>query len=113
MPSKASTETLAQFERRAFARYFVFDLHFPLVAVVLLSGVCVWLMHGRVAHGVIAAWLAFSVIANAARELFMWRSRKRMDDPQRHADVLLVYTLSSLASGVSWGTFACDTRARI
>lgn len=99
------SQTLAQFERRAFAHYFVFDLHFPLVAVVLLSSVCIWLMHGRVGNGVIAAWAVFSLIANAAREAFMWRSRTRMDDPQRHADVLLVYTLSSLASGASWGAF--------
>lgn len=105
MAPKTQTQTLAQFERQAFAHYFVFDLHFPLVAVVLLSSVCMWLMHGRVANGVIAAWAVFSVIANAARELFMWRSRTRMDDPQRHADVLLVYTLSSLASGASWGAF--------
>lgn len=105
MAPKTQTQTLAQFEKQAFAHYFVFDLHFPLVAVVLLSSVCMWLMHGRVANGVIAAWAVFSVIANAAREAFMWRSRTRMDDPQRHADVLLVYTLSSLASGASWGAF--------
>lgn len=105
MPSKTSLETLKQFERRAFAHYFVFDLHFPLVAVALLSGACMWMMYGRVANGVIAAWAVLSLVANAAREVFMWRSRTRMDDPKRHCDVLRVYTVSSLASGVSWGVF--------
>ncbi|CAM8671791.1 BaeS Signal transduction histidine kinase [Comamonadaceae bacterium] len=105
MSSKTPSETLKQFERRAFAHYFVFDLHFPLVAVALLSGVCVWMMYGRVANEVIAAWAVLSLVANAAREVFMWRSRTRMDDPKRHSDVLRVYTVSSLASGVSWGVF--------
>lgn len=105
MPTTQPQETLAQFERRAFAHYFVFDLHFPIGAVVLLSGICAWMMHGRVANGLVVAWVVFSAVANAAREVFMWRSRAHMDDPQRHTDVLRVYTVSSLASGLSWGAF--------
>lgn len=98
-------ETLEQYERRSFARYFVFDLHFPLVAVTLLTGVCVWLLRERVSAGVIAAWVVFSVLANFARETYMWRARPRMDSPRTHAAVLQVYSWSSLASGLSWGTF--------
>jgi len=97
---------LAAYERRAFARHFVFDLHFPLVAVALLTGVCVWLMHGRVSGALIAVWLGFSVVANLTREVFMWRSRPHMEDGRRHLAVLRAYTWSSLASGLTWGTFA-------
>ena len=97
---------LATYERQAFARHFAFDLHFPLAPVVMLTLVCAWLMHGRVAHGLIVAWLGFSAVANLARETFMWHTRPRLETHQRHALILTAYTWSSLASGLTWGAFA-------
>ena len=97
---------LATYERQAFGRYFAFDLHFPLAPVILLTLVCAWLMHGRVAHGLIVAWLGFSAVANLARETFMWHTRPRLETHQRHALILTAYTWSSLASGLTWGAFA-------
>ena len=97
---------LATYERQAFGRYFAFDLHFPLAPVILLTLVCAWLMHGRVADGLIAAWLGFSAVANLAREAFMWHTRPRLESHQRHGLILTVYTWSSLASGLTWGAFA-------
>jgi len=105
MPMKNECTTLAQYEQRAFAHYFVFDLHFPLAAVTLLAGVCTWLMHGHVSNALLAAWVGFAVVANLARELYMWYSRPHMEEPHRQASVLKVYTWSSLASGLTWGAF--------
>lgn len=105
MPPKNECTTLAQYEQRAFAHYFVFDLHFPLAAVTLLAGVCAWLMHGHVPNALLAAWVGFAVVANLARELYMWYSRPHMEEPHRQATVLQVYTWSSLASGLTWGAF--------
>jgi signal transduction histidine kinase len=96
---------LTTYEQRAFARHFAFDLHFPLAGVAVLTLVCAWLMHGRVANPLILAWLAFSVLANLAREGFMWHTRPRLESHQRHAAVLRAYTWSSLASGLTWGAF--------
>ena len=96
---------LTTYEQRAFARHFAFDLHFPLAGVAMLTMVCAWLMHGRVANGPIGAWVAFSVLANLAREAFMWRTRPRLESHQRHTAVLRAYTWSSLASGLTWGGF--------
>jgi signal transduction histidine kinase len=106
MPPDTTALALAQYEEQAFARHFVFELKFPLLSVVALTAVCAWLLHGRVADGLIAAWLGFSVVANTAREVFIWHTRPRLDSPQRHAAVLRVYRWSSLASGLTWGTFA-------
>ncbi len=97
---------LAQFEERAFARHFVFDLRTPLVSVALLIAVCAWLMHGRVPNIWIAAWVGAGVVVNLAREAFIGHMRTRMDSPQRHVAVLRVSIWSSLASGLTWGAFA-------
>lgn len=97
---------LSTYEQRAFARHFAFDLHFPLFSVAMLTVVCAWLMHGRVDNALIGAWLGFSVLANLAREAFMWHTRPRLESHQRHAAVLRAYTWSSLASGLTWGAFA-------
>ncbi len=105
MSTNNPSMSLAQYEQRAFAHYFVFDLHFPLVAVALLAAVCAWLMHGNVSNALLATWLGFAVVANLARELYMWKSRPHMEDPHRQAAVLKVYTWSSLASGLTWGAF--------
>ncbi|WP_176452061.1 HAMP domain-containing sensor histidine kinase [Rhodoferax sp. TH121] len=105
MPTKSERTPLAQYEQRAFAHYFVFDLHFPLAAVSFLTVVCAWLMHGHVPNALLAAWVGFAVVANLARELYMWHSRPHMEEPYRQATVLQVYTWSSLASGLTWGAF--------
>ncbi|WP_294764962.1 HAMP domain-containing sensor histidine kinase [uncultured Rhodoferax sp.] len=105
MPTKSERTPLAQYERRAFAHYFVFDLHFPLAAVAFLTAVCAWLMHEHGSIILIAAWVGFAVVANSVREMYMWRSRAHMEDPRRQASVLQVYTWSSLASGLTWGAF--------
>jgi signal transduction histidine kinase len=106
MHPKDHKDAHARYEQRAFAHYFVFDLHFPITAVALLTCVCIWLMHERVSTSMIAAWTGFSVVANSARELFMWQSRSHMEEHQRHLAVLSVYAWSSLASGITWGIFA-------
>lgn len=101
----SSVDDLAAFERQAFAHYFVFDMHFPMLAVALLSGACIWLMYGRVSTTLIAVWLGFNVVNHLAREIFMRQSRTHMEDRLRHVAVLRVETWSSLASGVTWGAF--------
>lgn len=103
----SSAPDLAAYERQAFARYVVFDLQTPLWNIALLMAVCVWLMHGRVPDIWIAAWLAFGVTTNLAREIFIRRMRARLDsEPQLHATVLRAYPWFSLASGLTWGAFA-------
>ena len=105
MASAPSPDALQHYEQRAFARYFVHDIHFPLLGMALLCAVSAWLLHGRVPEGWIAAWLVLAVAGNAGREGFLHWVRPRLEAEQRHALVLQVFVGSSVVTGVTWGLF--------
>ena len=98
--------TLAQYEEQAFALYFVNDIRYPYVSVTLMSFVSAWLMHGKVSDTVIALWLAAGAGASALRELFLQRMKPWLAQGQGHATILRGFALSSLVTGLIWGTFA-------
>jgi signal transduction histidine kinase len=104
VPTSPTTD-LAAYERQAVARHLVFELRTPLLSLALMYGACAWLMHGRVPHAWVAAWLAFGVAASVTRECFVWWIRPRMDSSPSHTTVLGVYPWLSLASGIAWGAF--------
>lgn len=99
------SDALRHFEVRAFARYFVHDIHFPLLGMAALCAASAWLLHGRVPNGWIVAWLALAVLGNAGREGFLHWVRPRLETEQRHALVLQVFVASSVVTGLTWGLF--------
>lgn len=100
-------DALAQYEERAFARYFVHDIHFPLLGMAALCLASAWLLHGRVPNAWIAAWLALCVAGNLGREGFLRHVRPRLESEQLHGRVLHVFVWSSVVTGVTWGSFVC------
>jgi signal transduction histidine kinase len=105
MAEPSEQDALNQYEQRAFARYFVHDIHFPLVAMTLLSLVSAWLMWGTVPPVAIVLWLLAGALCNLLRELFVRHIKPRLESEQKHALVLHVFAASSLLTGTVWGAF--------
>jgi signal transduction histidine kinase len=103
---KNQVGTLAQYEEKAFALYFVNDIRYPYVSVTVMSLVSAWLMHGKVSDTVIAIWLLFGMGASALREGFVQHMKPQLAQGRGHAVILQGFALSSLITGLIWGTFA-------
>jgi signal transduction histidine kinase len=99
-------ETLEAFQERAFARYVLFDMPFPIAGTALLLLLIAWLMHGKVGNGTIAAWLLFGVLSVAARELFVRRMKALVSQGHGHATTLRWIALFSVPIGAISGAFA-------
>lgn len=97
--------TLAQYEEKAFALYFVNDIHYPYVSVTLMSMVSAWLMYGHVPTIAIVAWIVIGGSASLLRELFVYRMKPRLAKGEGHATILQGFALSSLITGAVWGAF--------
>ena len=106
MPDKTPTATLAQYEQRAFALYFVNDIRYPYVSVTLMSLVSAWLMHGKVPNAAIAVWFVAGIAASALRELFVRRMKPQLAQERGHATILRGFAISALVTGLIWGAFA-------
>lgn len=106
MPEKTPTTTLAQYEEKAFALYFVNDIRYPYVSVTLMSLVSAWLMHGKVPNAAIAAWFVVGIAASALRELFVRRMKSQLALGRGHATILRGFAVSALVTGLIWGAFA-------
>jgi signal transduction histidine kinase len=98
-------DALTLYEQRAFARYFVHDIHFPLVAMTMLSLVSAWLMWGSVPPMAIVLWVLAGALSNLLRELFVRHIKPRLEPEHKHAQVLHVFAASSLFTGTVWGAF--------
>ena len=98
--------SLAQYEEKAFALYFVHDIHYPYVSVTLMSLVSAWLMYGHVSTVAIVAWLVIGGAASLVREVFVHRMKPRLAQGQGYATILRGFAWSSLVTGAIWGAFA-------
>lgn len=98
-------DALTQYEERAFARYFIHDIHFPLIAMTLLSLVSAWLMYGKVPLSAIVAWVVMAAVSNLLREGFVRYMKPRLEPQQKYALVLHVFACSSLLTGSVWAAF--------
>lgn len=103
---KKQAGSLARYEERAFALYFVNDIHYPYVSVTLISLVGAWLMHGKVSNVAIAIWFFVGGALNLLREGFVRYMKPRLNQGQGHAAVLRGFAVSSLLTGATWGAFA-------
>ena len=63
MKPAAPAESLEVFQTKAFARHMLFDFPFPMTGTVLVLGLMGWVLHGRVANALIAAWISVAVSA--------------------------------------------------
>lgn len=61
MPQKDPSETLETYKEKAFARYVLYDLPFPILGTVMVVLLIGWLMYGKVSNLAIAAWTLFVV----------------------------------------------------
>ena len=75
-------DALTQYEERAFARYFIYDIHFPLIAMTLLSLVSAWLMYGKVPLSAIVTWVVMAAVSNLLREGFVRYMKPRLEPQQ-------------------------------
>lgn len=98
--------SLAQYEEKAFALYFVHDIHYPYVSVTLMSMVSAWLMYGHVSTVAIVAWIVIGGGASLLREVFVHRMKPRLAQGQGHATILRGFAVSSFVTGAIWGAFA-------
>lgn len=107
-PSRPSqpAESLAAFQEKAFARYVLFDMPFPIAGTALLLLLIAWLMHGKVGNGAIAAWLLVGSVSVAARELFVRRMKVLVSQGHGHATTLRGLALFSVPIGAISGAFA-------
>lgn len=106
MSQSTQATTLAQYEEQAFALYFVNDIRYPYVSVTLMTVVAAWLLHGKVADGVIALWVGTGIVASVLREIFVRRMKQQLAKGLGHALILRVFAASSLVTGLIWGAFA-------
>jgi signal transduction histidine kinase len=98
--------SLAQYEEKAFALYFVNDIHYPYVSVTLMSLVGAWLMHGKVSNVAIAVWFIVGGALNLLREGFVRYMKPRLNQGQGYAAIMQGFAVSSLLTGATWGAFA-------
>lgn len=98
-------QTLAQYEERAFALYFVNDIRYPYVSVTLMSAVSAWLMHGKVSDWIIALWLAVGIGISVLREGFVLYMKPKLARGQGHATILHGFAVSSFLTGMIWAVF--------
>lgn len=98
--------SLAKYEERAFALYFVNDIHYPYVSVTLMSLVGAWLMYGNVPTAAIAAWIFVGGALSLLRELFVRYMKPQLEQGHGYAAIMRGFAISSLFTGATWGAFA-------
>ncbi len=69
MAMQPPADSLQAFEKRAFALYFVNDIHYPYISITLVSLVAVWLMYGHVPTWHIAIWFIAGSCTSSQRWL--------------------------------------------
>jgi signal transduction histidine kinase len=105
-PTSLPDETLEVFQQKAFARYVLFDMPYPVAGAALLMLLLAWLMHGKVGNGAITAWLLLGTVTVAARELFVRRMKVHVSQGHGHATALHGIALFSVPLGALSGAFA-------
>lgn len=106
MPQKDPSETLETYKEKAFARYVLYDLPFPILGTVMVVLLIGWLMYGKVSNLAIAAWTLFVVASVLARELFVRHMKARVTRGDGHAETLRGLALLALPTGAISGAFA-------
>jgi signal transduction histidine kinase len=106
MPERATGETLDQYEEKAVAHYFAYDVRFPYVSVTLMSLVAAWLMWEKVPTSHIVVWLVLGSVANLLRERFARRMRSLLAQGKGYRQLVRGFTVSAFINGVTWGAFA-------
>jgi hypothetical protein len=97
--------TLAQYEERAFAQYFLDDIRYPYISHVLMTAVSVWALLERHSGVAVGLWVLFGVGANLAREGFARHMRPKLARGEGYVTVLRGFTLAMLFIGMYWGVF--------
>jgi signal transduction histidine kinase len=98
-------ETLAQYEERAFALYFVNDIRFPYVAYLIMALLGTWLLRPHYSDFYVGLWLLLGVGVAVYRESFVRQVRPLVAQGLAAKRVLRGFTYLSLVLGVFWGTF--------
>lgn len=97
---------LQAYEEIAFARYFVYDIHYPYISVTLMSLVSVWLMYGHVSTVWIALWFFGGGAVSLLRLVFVQRMKPILAQGRGYRTVLWGFGLLLLLTGLTWGAFA-------
>lgn len=100
------SESLEQFQNRAFARHVLFDLPFPVLGAALLVLLIAWLMHGSVPRIAIAGWVLFAAATVLARVWFVRRMKALFLQGKGFAETLRGMALLGLPTGGISGVFA-------
>ena len=106
MPQYKTEETLEEYEEKAIAHFFAYDVRFPYISVTLMSLVAAWLMLDKVPAIVIGIWLVLGCGANLLREVFVRRMRPQLAQGQGYRLLVRGFTVSALLNGLTWGVFA-------
>lgn len=105
MAMQPPADSLQAFEKRAFALYFVNDIHYPYISITLVSLVAVWLMYGHVPTLHIAVWFIAGSVLNLLREGFVVYIKPALLQGRGYTTVLRGFALSSFLTGLTWGAF--------
>jgi len=97
---------LQAYEEKVFARYFVYDIHYPYISLTLMSLVSVWLMYGHVPTVSIALWFFGGGAVSLLRLVFVWRMKPILAQGRGYRTVLWGFGLLLLLAGMTWGAFA-------
>ncbi len=106
MKPHAPSESLAQFQNRAFARHVLFDLPFPVLGAALLVLLIAWLMYGKVPTTAIAGWVVFAAVTVLARVWFVRRMKALFLQGQGFAETLRGMAVLGIPTGATSGIFA-------
>lgn len=105
MTMQPSADSLQAYEERAFALYFVNDIHYPYISITLVSLVAGWLMYGHVPTLHIAVWLVAGSALNLLREGFVVYIKPALAQGRGYTTALRGFALSSFFLGLTWGAF--------
>ncbi len=97
--------TRQAYEEKAFAMYFAYEIPFPYIGVTLMALTCAWLMYGHVPTHYIVIWFFVGGALSLLREVFVWRMKPLLERGEGYQAILWGFTLSSLLTGATWGTF--------
>lgn len=101
-----SAQSRQAYEDKAFALYFVHDIHYPYVSVTLMSLVGAWLMYAHVPTLHIAIWFVTGGVVSLARAGFVASMKPVLAQGRGYRTILYGFTFCSFLLGATWGAFA-------
>lgn len=100
-----SMRSLQAYEEKAFANYFVHDIHYPYFSITLVSLVAAWLMYGHVPTPHIGMWFLSVGALSLVREAFVARMKPELAQGRGYQATLYWFTFCALLMGATWGAF--------